>query len=635
MRAGDELMHSSIAEEGCQPMVAETKLAHIEGGTNAEPASCKFALDGEQLADAGLAGMQLACELSPSVRGESGPFNPMQIMVSQYDNGQVCNQLGGQRFAQSTGDSQADLVAIGNQLSLAVTPPPLQLQAGDGVEAEIASLELNKYERSRSADMREAPESNHKNHEPNKMLAANQLGRVDRSHSCDPTPSIVVHWNPETGGLDSQLAASNKRVLASEQLLSTIMDRPNNDGETALSFPRKNLAGSQGSGLSIMAIPSQVRKHSMALLSTITTRSGQTLRRLSMVASHPVESLFNRSKSREGDPTENTASDDQEAQTRGQAKKVKNRPLSHCNSKKTFDDYLMAVAGIDSSSDENEHSVDDDEDLSEDEDSINYSLLLGRNLLRNCEPAKELTSKGVQVKESTCDYVRASQRDLCEVDKPPETIDTGVQHASLETVAAFKPSNAKQAASAFELPSALQRQGGYYERSTSRTGTSTKNRSHELSIDMKISDNGTRETDSAGGILGKPPIGLAKIRSPRRRAAKRTSRWHAKRLRAETKAAKTVAIIIGGFIFCWLPFFTAYLSRVIICEKPDCIPQSLLSLFIWLGYLNSAINPVIYGLFSADFRHAFKNILCGCRLRNTDDTVVVSVLVDNIIKSIL
>lgn len=74
-------------------------------------------------------------------------------------------------------------------------------------------------------------------------------------------------------------------------------------------------------------------------------------------------------------------------------------------------------------------------------------------------------------------------------------------------------------------------------------------------------------------------------------------------------AAKTLAIIVGLFILCWLPFFTLYLIRPF-CE--DCINQILFSVVFWIGYCNSAINPMIYALFSKDFRFAFKQIICKC-----------------------
>lgn len=89
----------------------------------------------------------------------------------------------------------------------------------------------------------------------------------------------------------------------------------------------------------------------------------------------------------------------------------------------------------------------------------------------------------------------------------------------------------------------------------------------------------------------------------------RRSCTQVKRFRMETKAAKTLGIIVGGFILCWLPFFTMYLVRAF-C--PNHIHPTVFSVLFWLGYCNSAINPCIYALFSKDFRFAFKRILC-CR----------------------
>ncbi|CAL1274157.1 unnamed protein product [Larinioides sclopetarius] len=93
------------------------------------------------------------------------------------------------------------------------------------------------------------------------------------------------------------------------------------------------------------------------------------------------------------------------------------------------------------------------------------------------------------------------------------------------------------------------------------------------------------------------------------KSSKRNARWHAKRFRTEAKATKTVGIIVGGFILCWLPFFTVYLIMGF-CET--CIPEVLFKVFFYLGYCNSALNPIIYGIISKDFRAAFKKILFRC-----------------------
>ncbi|KAK3590059.1 hypothetical protein CHS0354_041088 [Potamilus streckersoni] len=88
-----------------------------------------------------------------------------------------------------------------------------------------------------------------------------------------------------------------------------------------------------------------------------------------------------------------------------------------------------------------------------------------------------------------------------------------------------------------------------------------------------------------------------------------SSKGHARKFKRETKAAKTVAIIVGAFIVCWLPFFTIYLIGAF-CH--DCVSELVFSIFFWLGYCNSALNPCIYALFARDFRFAFKRLLI-CR----------------------
>ncbi|XP_044754196.1 5-hydroxytryptamine receptor-like [Coccinella septempunctata] len=76
----------------------------------------------------------------------------------------------------------------------------------------------------------------------------------------------------------------------------------------------------------------------------------------------------------------------------------------------------------------------------------------------------------------------------------------------------------------------------------------------------------------------------------------------------ERKAAKTLAIITGAFVICWQPFF---IMAVLLPINPNLFDRYLMSFFLWLGYFNSTLNPIIYTIFSPEFRHAFKKILCG------------------------
>jgi hypothetical protein len=79
--------------------------------------------------------------------------------------------------------------------------------------------------------------------------------------------------------------------------------------------------------------------------------------------------------------------------------------------------------------------------------------------------------------------------------------------------------------------------------------------------------------------------------------------------RREKRATITIAIIVTGFIICWLPFSLIYLiDRICLCGIRDKI---IFAVIFWMGYCNSAINPILYSIFNEDFRKAFKQLLCG------------------------
>lgn len=89
--------------------------------------------------------------------------------------------------------------------------------------------------------------------------------------------------------------------------------------------------------------------------------------------------------------------------------------------------------------------------------------------------------------------------------------------------------------------------------------------------------------------------------------------------RKETKVLKTLSVIMGAFVFCWLPFF--FLNCMVPFCDPPCVSDTTFTIFVWFGWANSSLNPIIYA-FNADFRRAFATIL-GCNRICPSNTVEV------------
>ncbi|XP_066988779.1 histamine H1 receptor-like [Macrobrachium rosenbergii] len=77
-------------------------------------------------------------------------------------------------------------------------------------------------------------------------------------------------------------------------------------------------------------------------------------------------------------------------------------------------------------------------------------------------------------------------------------------------------------------------------------------------------------------------------------------------LAKERKAARQLGVIVGAFMACWVPYFTLF-PIMALCD--NCVPPQAHTATIWLGYLNSTLNPVLYPLCNHNFRRAFARML--------------------------
>ncbi|XP_012517910.1 PREDICTED: histamine H2 receptor isoform X2 [Propithecus coquereli] len=92
------------------------------------------------------------------------------------------------------------------------------------------------------------------------------------------------------------------------------------------------------------------------------------------------------------------------------------------------------------------------------------------------------------------------------------------------------------------------------------------------------------------------------------------SSWKAATIR-EHKATVTLAAVMGAFIICWFPYFTVFVYRGL--KGDDAVNEVFEAVVLWLGYANSALNPILYAALNRDFRAGYRQLFC-CRLASRD-----------------
>lgn len=84
----------------------------------------------------------------------------------------------------------------------------------------------------------------------------------------------------------------------------------------------------------------------------------------------------------------------------------------------------------------------------------------------------------------------------------------------------------------------------------------------------------------------------------------------------ERKASKVLGIIFAVFVVLWTPFFTVNILTALCTPCQIGITQEMMSAFLWMGYVASLANPIVYTMFNTAFRKAFYKIIT-CKYRRS------------------
>ncbi|CAF2125755.1 unnamed protein product [Rotaria magnacalcarata] len=85
------------------------------------------------------------------------------------------------------------------------------------------------------------------------------------------------------------------------------------------------------------------------------------------------------------------------------------------------------------------------------------------------------------------------------------------------------------------------------------------------------------------------------------------SRAKSSAVRNEQKAVKVLGVVFVIFVIAWFPFCILNLLQGV-CQQCSVNPN-ILNGFVWLGYVSSTINPLVYTIFNRNFRLKFIALL--------------------------
>ncbi|XP_077598265.1 5-hydroxytryptamine (serotonin) receptor 2C, G protein-coupled-like 1 [Stigmatopora nigra] len=119
---------------------------------------------------------------------------------------------------------------------------------------------------------------------------------------------------------------------------------------------------------------------------------------------------------------------------------------------------------------------------------------------------------------------------------------------------------------------------------------------------------GGSPSERGGGVS---PGSASQPSSP---VAARGRRGMMQAIKNERRASKVLGIVFFLFLVMWCPFFITNVTLVL-CGDGACdesLLHELLNVFVWVGYISSGVNPLVYTLFNKTYRRAFSSYI-RCR----------------------
>ena len=74
----------------------------------------------------------------------------------------------------------------------------------------------------------------------------------------------------------------------------------------------------------------------------------------------------------------------------------------------------------------------------------------------------------------------------------------------------------------------------------------------------------------------------------------------------ERRMFVTLTYVLASYLICWFPF---YVTWDFFAWHSSLVPGWLYTFFFWMTYINSTLNPLVYGCTNKDFRIAFKKLI--------------------------